>query len=248
MALNADGFHSTSVRRGPTIVDSEIAFTGDDHLNIQERMLVVCKQLDATQSIAMGASRATSSLAIIDPSNGALADTRPGDVIQFYKLLSGAHPAVNPLIGHGVVSSLTPITDAPLLAECHAAATAMQQPPFNATLIINVAHSPVFQVNFQQPLPSAVTASRYNLATLDTHSGAGALLERNHFHDSCGSGGRILLKSRNATFRNNVAERFGGVFISTEQEWLEGVSRTLPHTPYALVMRARAVRIRRCYR
>ena len=42
----------------------------------------------------------------------------------------------------------------------------------------------------------------------------------NYFHDSCGSGGRILLKSRNATFERNVAE--SGIHITTEQEWLEG--------------------------
>ena len=31
-----------------------------------------------------------------------------------------------------------------------------------------------------------------------------------------------MLKSRNATFEGNVAERFGGVHVYTEQEWLEG--------------------------
>ena len=30
------------------------------------------------------------------------------------------------------------------------------------------------------------------------------------------------MKARNVSYTNNVAERFGGLHISTEQEWLEG--------------------------
>jgi hypothetical protein len=58
--------------------------------------------------------------------------------------------------------------------------------------------------------------------SLERFSGANAAVRRNHFHDACGSGGRILIKTRNATIENNVAERFGEMIVSTEQEWLEG--------------------------
>ena len=60
------------------------------------------------------------------------------------------------------------------------------------------------------------------MVSLDSNLCANAKVRGNYFHDSCGSGGRILLKSRNATFEKNVAERFGGIHITTEQEWLEG--------------------------
>eukprot|EP00041_Stephanoeca_diplocostata_P021258 m.490641 g.490641 ORF g.490641 m.490641 type:complete len:421 (-) comp21781_c0_seq5:936-2198(-) len=41
LVANADGFHSSCVRVGPTLVDSEISFTGDDALNIHSRMSIV---------------------------------------------------------------------------------------------------------------------------------------------------------------------------------------------------------------
>ena len=72
MALNADGFHSNSVNHGPELVDSEISFTGDDHLNIHASMLVVCKGLRPDR------------LAIVDPSGQFL---RAGSKMSFYHLL-----------------------------------------------------------------------------------------------------------------------------------------------------------------
>lgn len=69
---------------------------------------------------------------------------------------------------------------------------------------------------------ATVTARRYNLANFDRRSGANSLLQRNHFHDSCGSGGRVILKALNASFIGNTVERSGGVHVYSEQEWLEG--------------------------
>ena len=92
MALNADGFHSTSVGTGPTLEDSEISFTGDDHLNILARMLVVCESLDAANS----SSNTSSSLAVIDMSGGGI---RTGDEMKFFELLPGKAPGRNPLLG-----------------------------------------------------------------------------------------------------------------------------------------------------
>lgn len=69
---------------------------------------------------------------------------------------------------------------------------------------------------------ATVTARRYNLANFGRRSGANSLLQRNHFHDSCGSGGRVILKALNASFIGNTVERSGGVHVYSEQEWLEG--------------------------
>jgi len=220
MALNADGFHSKSVGVGPTLEDSTISFTGDDFLNVHGTMLVVCKALPPT-SPAAEMSGATS-LAIIDVSSGSLEATRAGDTLSFYALEPGRQPAVNAKLGAGVVRALEKITDAATVKECHGASAAMQRPPLDAYLIVNTATQPVYRVDFEAALSAAVTASRYNLANVERFTGAGAVLRRNHFHDSCGSGGRILLKSRGATFSHNVARRFGGVLVTTEQMWLEG--------------------------
>ena len=59
MALNADGFHSISVATGPRIEDSEIAFTGDDHVNILARMLVVCEPLEGEEGEEEGGGLAS---------------------------------------------------------------------------------------------------------------------------------------------------------------------------------------------
>lgn len=217
LALNADGFHSTDVGTGPTLEDSEISFTGDDFLNIHNRMLVVCKRLDPE----LGAN-GSSSLAIIDTSGGALAGVQAGAAIRFFRLLPGKVTRSNPQIGVGTVASATLSTDSALLQECRGATEAMQEPPYNARLVVNIASSPVFRVDFADPLPSGVTATRYNLANLESRSGANAIVRRNLFHDASGSGGRIIAKAMNGTYVDNVALRFGGLHVYAEQEWLEG--------------------------
>lgn len=52
LAANADGFHSSCVRVGPKLLDSEFAYTGDDLLNIHSRMSLVLKVLDARGTAA----------------------------------------------------------------------------------------------------------------------------------------------------------------------------------------------------
>jgi hypothetical protein len=215
MANNADGFHSDSVGRGPALLDSEIAFTGDDHLNVMSRMLVVCE-----------AGNASDALVIVDVSRGGLAAARPGDGLGFYQLIGGPHPGVNPLMGRGVIAAgAAPelvADDAALVRQCDGAAAAMAAPPYSAHLVVSLQGSPVYRVRFAAPLPPAVAATRFNLVTLERQSGGGALIRNSSFHDSCGTGGRIILKARNATYEGNVAARFGGLHIYTEQEWLEG--------------------------
>ena len=83
-ALNADRLHSTSVKVGPVVEDSEISFTGDDHLNILARMLVVCKP--------SGLVGPVSSFAVLDVAGVGL---QLGDELSFYKLLAGKHPELN---------------------------------------------------------------------------------------------------------------------------------------------------------
>ena len=211
MALNADGFHSNSVRVGPTLENSEISFTGDDHLNIHASMLVVCKGIKPNQ------------LAIIDPSDQVIV---PGDTLSFYKLLSSmpGHPPgrLNPFLANAIVKDIRKATDPSLIQDCQKASQLMGQPPYNAWLIVSTLNSPVYVVDFETPLSPSVVSTRYNLVSLDSNLCANAKVRGNYFHDSCGSGGRILLKSRNATFEKNIAERFGGIHIITEQEWLEG--------------------------
>ena len=81
MALNADGFHSSDLGVGPTLQDSEISFTGDDFVNIHNRMKVVCAPVTFKPPLRAG-------LAIVDPSKS-LSALQAGDELKFYALMPG---------------------------------------------------------------------------------------------------------------------------------------------------------------
>lgn len=209
MALNADGFHSDAMGKGPVLVDSEISFTGDDFLNVHNRMQVICKPL------------APDSLAIIDISP--LGDLHSGDTISFWQLepnCKGGCKTMNGKLGVAVVKSSTQVSDLTTLSECKQSYKNMMAPPYNASLVLKSLSHIVHRVTFTAPLPAAVTATRYNLAQVESRSGAGAVVSRNHFHDGFSRMG--LLKALNMTYTDNIVERAGGVHIFSEQEWLEG--------------------------
>jgi hypothetical protein len=219
VALNADGFHSSDVGKGPSLEDSEISFTGDDFVNIHNRMLVVCEDLSTDEE---GNSSSPTSLAILDVSKGMWA-MRPGDTMGFYKLMPGLPHTANPMLARGVVRRSQLVTQPTVRQACVGAAQAMQKAPYNAKMVVTISSTvPLYRVDFMTNLSVAVTETRYNLANFEQRSGSHALVQRNHFHDSCGSGGRIMAKAMGGTYLSNVAERFGGFHITSEQEWLEG--------------------------
>ena len=207
---------------------SEISWTGDDFLNIHNRMLVVCQALGASRTIdgatggaGAGAGVDASSLAIVDVGGGNLADAE-GDEIKFYALVAGHVVVANPFLGSGVVRATKRVTDPAVLAECQGITAAMKAPPYSADLVVNVDHYPLYRVDFAAPLHPNVTAPRYSLGNSQRRSCAGAVVRRNHFHDACGSGGRIIAKARDGTYADNLAERYGGFHVYAEPEWLEG--------------------------
>ena len=153
LALNADGFHSSSVGKGPTLLDSEISFTGDDFLNIHNRMLVICKAL------------APDSLAIIDVSS--LRDVAAGDQFSFWQLepnCKGGCPRMNAKLGEAIVREAAAVTEPELLADCARAYEQMQAPPINASLVIHSLPHVCHRITFTAPLPESVTSTPFNLA------------------------------------------------------------------------------------
>jgi len=217
LALNADGFLSDSVGVGPLLEDSEISFTGDDFLNIHNRMLVVCRQTS------------NNSLAIIDTSSpvvgkGTLGEVTTGGEMSFYKLqpncIGGCKEAAH-RIWTSRVHQCDPVTkDEKLLSECSEVYNKMQAPPYNASLVLKSLSKVVYHVEFDAPIPHAVVSTDYNLAQYDSRSSAHAVVNRNHFHDGYSRMG--LLKATRLTYTNNIVERAGGVHVYEEQEWLEG--------------------------
>jgi hypothetical protein len=156
---------------------------------------------------------ASNSLAIIDIST--LADLHPGDTISFWKLepnCAGGCKTMNTKIGEGIVAASSLVSDAATVAECAHVYANMQAPPYNASLVVrSFGRNALHRVTFTAPLPAAVTsvtASRYNLVQVDSRSGAGAVVRRNHFHDGFSRMG--LLKALNMTYTDNVVERAAG--------------------------------------
>ena len=129
MALNADGFHSSEVGIGPTLIDSEISWTGDDFLNIHNKMKIVCQLFNDNKNDDKNDNKnddnknddknddenddknvAGMKFAVID-SGVSFEQLVPGDTLTFFHLLSGTpHVANNEIngIGHGrrVVASV----------------------------------------------------------------------------------------------------------------------------------------------
>eukprot|EP01063_Lacrimia_lanifica_P009699 TRINITY_DN16605_c0_g1_i1.p1 TRINITY_DN16605_c0_g1~~TRINITY_DN16605_c0_g1_i1.p1 ORF type:complete len:525 (+),score=173.79 TRINITY_DN16605_c0_g1_i1:56-1630(+) len=214
MANNADGFHSNANDVGPTIVGSEISFTGDDFLNIHNRMEVVCKALGPTQ------------LAVVMTSGGALDKAAAGDAMKFYEVLSGTPTHANPYIASGTVVSIAR-ANSTVARQCHQVGDRMMAAPYNVHFVpsiqANLRRAEVFVLEFAPETVRAVAAHPYSLMNQQDYSNKDFYVAGNSFHDSCGSGGRVLSKSiSGGMFADNVVARGGGVFVTTEQCWLEG--------------------------
>lgn len=120
LAANADGFHSSCVRIGPKLLDSEISFTGDDVLNIHSRLSIVLQPLTATSAYMID-TEGSSSPADYDESTLMLQQTRVGDTIAFSELGS---LAAN---GSAVVQDLARVYDPAVVAAAVAAFSEINQ-------------------------------------------------------------------------------------------------------------------------
>jgi hypothetical protein len=223
VGLNADGFHSSDVGIGPVLEDSEIAFTGDDFVNIHNRMKIVCKQLSPN------------SIAALEPGTS-FEDLNDGDELRFFKALPHIPHVANPFLSSSIVSGSPRqlvkgknSEDDALLKECHGAATAMASPPYNVTFIPSVAEQlsnvKVYIIEFKRKavdVDMTILPGMYNLINFERRSGSNFIVRRNYFHDSVGTGGRIIAKAIGGLFNDNLVERFGGIHVFSEQVWLEG--------------------------
>lgn len=85
LAANADGFHSSCVRRGPTLEDSEFSWTGDDLLNIHSRISIVLQVLSATSAYIIDAE-GVSAPGDSDESTLMFERAHAGDELAFFAL------------------------------------------------------------------------------------------------------------------------------------------------------------------
>ena len=110
---------------------------------------------------------------------------------------------------------MSAVTDSELLSECRHLQTKMEAPPYNAQFVSPgiFGGAAVFKVTFAKPLAPEITTMEYNLVSIPRMNSANAVVRRDHFHDSAGSGGRLLLQTPGLQLVENRFERFGGLFV-----------------------------------
>ena len=109
------------------------------------------------------------------------------------------------------------------LLQCRASGIAMAHPPYNVKFINTVTHSIAKGNAYIVELTESIdNVQLYDLVNHDQRSSLNYYVHNNYFHDSCGTGGRIIGKGVGGVFDSNVAERFGGFHVYSEQQWLEG--------------------------
>ena len=105
---------------------------------------------------------------------------------------------------------MSAVTDSELLSECRHLQTKMEAPPYNAQFVSPgiFGGAAVFKVTFAKPLAPEITTMEYNLVSIPRMNSANAVVRRDHFHDSAGSGGRLLLQTPGLQLVENRFERF----------------------------------------
>ena len=222
LASNADGFHSTSNSRGPTILDSIISWTGDDLANICSAMSVALIPVSSRVSGGGGGNSdgaSSTSLAMVDMGRNLARAAKRGDTISFY------HLNTLELQGSAIVQSVAPTKDAAALAAMRSGYATMQAPPFNAGFV----QGPVLNaftegdpiaVTFQGGVIPAFVQKYWSIAVLFSADNSNALVRNTTLSD--GYARAFMIKGRDAVFTNTTFRRAGGIWIGPEQNWLEG--------------------------
>lgn len=180
LATNADGFHSTTNRRGPALLRSEIGFTGDDAGNICSAMSVLLPPPPAHTGVQQ--RWATPSALFVDV-GGNLKTAVKGDVILFYNISTG-----EPLGEATVAAVPTSTSAAPSVQTMRQAFATMMAPPISAHFVTEV------QGHFERGLPVVVPLTAplapalqglWSVGVLMSTANAGAMVHDTVIHDAC---------------------------------------------------------------
>lgn len=224
LAANADGFHSSCVRVGPRLIDSEFEFTGDDILNIHSRMSLVLQSISEDAAYIID-TLGTSSPADYDPSTLMLQQTVVGDAIAFFELGS-----LMPVSVDNTITSLTWVTDESILKEASAALAEINKVPYNQ----HISHpfgTRVWKVEWKQSSADIASSTsprarlhslpKFTLVDVPRLRNVGAVLQGNYFHDAYMRFG--LFDSPGMVVAGNRFERGFPAYIGESGDgWLEG--------------------------
>ncbi|HEY3331806.1 MAG TPA: right-handed parallel beta-helix repeat-containing protein [Capsulimonadaceae bacterium] len=191
-----DGFHSYSMRRGPTVEGCDFSYTGDDLIAIHGFWDIVESQPEPTKVVVAAPFGC---------------DFGVGSTLRFYNF-DTTEPA-----GEAVVRSFTKLTGGDIKARIQAVPSAMHQKQFAVRdLPANLAE--LIEVTLDRP----VQAPALTMASSGEFCGNGAVIRGNHLHDAISRG--VLIKANDAIIEGNTMERisFPAVAILPESYWLEG--------------------------
>ena len=209
LAANADGFHSTCVRVGPKLIDSELSFTGDDLLNIHSRMSLVLRPVGKTSAYIIDTA-GSSSPGSYDESTFLFPEAGAGDSLAFWDLKTLA-PA-----GSATITSAERCLDASVIAEARAAYDAITSPPYSQ----HIGHdfgTRVWLVKWDE----AVAVERFAVVDVPRLRPMGAVIRNTLFHDAYMRFG--LFESPGIIVEGNLFERGFPFYIgATGVGWLEG--------------------------
>lgn len=192
---------------GPTLEDSEFAFTGDDLLNIHSRIDIVLQVLSPTAAYVIDAE-GVSAPGDYDISTLMLERSQVGDTLAFFKLQS-----LSPIATRGVVH-LRRVCDQVVVQQARDAYFEINQ----HTHIGHDFGQRVWLVNWSQPLESLAKFDLMDIPRLRTHK---AVVRRNYMHDAYMRFG--LYDGPSMTIESNVFERGFPMNVGESGDgWLEG--------------------------
>ncbi|KAL1512269.1 hypothetical protein AB1Y20_005531 [Prymnesium parvum] len=203
LATLADGFHSASATRGPTLQDSELSSTGDDFLNVHGHMTFVCA--------LWGAEILTATLLYHEPSHGV---AQPGEEFGLYDLSRAR-------LGTLRVNRTALAADSEIDA-CQRAIRVATAPPYriDGVLSRSAARMTIHHIWLMDPLPAAALSAPFAFVNFPVFANTGAIIRRNRF--SHGFARMMLLESSHTAVYDNIIANARGVHVLGDVLWLEG--------------------------
>lgn len=212
LSSNTDGFHSFSVGLGPTLINSQLSFMGDDVLNFHDRVGLVLSisAQDTLQVIDVG-DMPTPQGDTTHPAR-AFADIQGGGADALRLSSPSGIPRGNSSLP---VSAITWNTDPTTTAAAKAAIAS------RPGVVVNPDGVGVWDMTLLGAGAAGVVVG--DVVQFDRRSGVGARVQGCTFtdaYDSC-----FRLQSSDSLIFGNTWERIpGGLNVGFDSEWLEGAS------------------------
>lgn len=204
LSVNADGFHSNSAVTGATIQASEIAFTGDDLLNIYNGICIVLERLSDTELVVLDHKKTIGDVLL------------PGDPFTFFHLISLQRLAIVRL-----AVAPTRFYGNNWSSRVKGVRNTLRAAPYNIPVpsSLSFQENEVFLLRFESPFPETIEPY-LSLGQSVEKANRGASITDSWLHDSYSRA--ALTKSTHTVVERTLFQRAGGVHIGYELHWFEG--------------------------